>query len=94
MSSGEWKLYVVECSDGTLYTGITTEVDRRIREHNEEKTGARYTRSRRPVTLVASWQCESHSLAAQLEYAFKTLTRRQKLQRIERGEIHDLLEHS
>lgn len=51
----DWFLYTCECSDGTIYTGITTDVKRRIREHNNSKRGARYTRRRRPVTLLAVW---------------------------------------
>jgi putative endonuclease len=71
-------LYVVRCADDTLYTGITTDVARRLDEHNHSALGARYTRGRRPVRLV--WQ-ESHpsrSAASQAEAAFKRLTRKQK----------------
>ena len=49
-----WHLYVVRCSDGTLYTGVTTDLDRRLHEHNVTKRGAKYTRTRRPVELVWS----------------------------------------
>ena len=79
MSTKNWKLYVLQCADDSLYTGITTDLDRRLQEHNESPRGARYTRSRRPVKLVASWSCENHSRAAQAEYAFKQLRRKQKL---------------
>ena len=47
-----WHVYIVECADGTYYTGITTDVDRRINEHNYSFRSAKYTRSRRPVRLV------------------------------------------
>jgi putative endonuclease len=75
-------MYVVECADETLYTGITTEIERRIHEHNHTTRGAKYTRCRRPVELVASWSYDNHSQAASAEWHFKQLTRDQKLGRI------------
>ncbi len=75
-----WFLYMVRCADETLYTGITTDVERRISEHNsDDRVGARYTRTRRPVQLVYTEQVESRSAAAIREAAIKKLTRRQKL---------------
>jgi putative endonuclease len=75
-----WYLYMVRCADDTLYTGITTDVQRRLDEHNgDDRIGARYTRARRPVVLVYSEQAESRSAAASREAAIKKLTRRQKL---------------
>ena len=68
-----WYVYMVRCSDGTLYTGITKDLEKRITAHNSGKDGARYTRSRRPVKLVYSEQVESRSAAARLEYQFKQL---------------------
>ena len=68
-----WFVYMVRCSDGTLYTGITKDLDRRVEAHNFGKNGARYTRSRRPVKLVFSEQVESKSAAARLEYQMKKL---------------------
>lgn len=68
-----WHVYMVRCSDGTLYTGITKDVEKRIEAHNSGKDGARYTRSRRPVKLVYSKQVDSRSAAARLEYRFKKL---------------------
>lgn len=68
-----WYVYMVRCNDGTLYTGITTDLEKRIEAHNSGKDGARYTRSRRPVELVYSEQVESKSAAARLEYRFKRL---------------------
>lgn len=47
-----WTVYMVRCKDGSLYTGITTDLHRRLQEHNSSKKGAKYTRSRRPVSLV------------------------------------------
>tara|TARA_Y100001973_G_C5169828_1_gene318350 strand:+ start:1034 stop:1288 length:255 start_codon:yes stop_codon:yes gene_type:complete len=74
-----WFLYVVECADGTLYTGITTDVDRRLHEHNSTRKGAKYTRSRRPVILRAFCLCEDRSDALVKEIAFKKLSRKQKI---------------
>lgn len=71
----KWMMYVVECSDGTLYTGITTNINRRILEHNFGMKGAKYTRSRRPVKLMFSMECEDHSEAAKRESKFKKLTK-------------------
>ena len=78
-----WFLYVLRCSDETLYTGITTDPARRLREHNQGPRGARYTRARRPVELLASWVYEDRSSATRAEIAFKALNRREKLRRIE-----------
>jgi putative endonuclease len=64
---------MVRCSDGTLYTGITNNLEKRIEAHNSGKDGARYTRSRRPVKLVYAEAAESRSAAARLEYQLKRL---------------------
>jgi putative endonuclease len=68
-----WHVYMVRCSDGTLYTGITNNLEKRVEAHNSEKDGARYTRSRRPVKLVYAEQVCSRSSAAKLEYQLKKL---------------------
>ncbi len=73
-----WFVYILECADGTLYTGITTDLDRRLAEHNEGKLGARYTRARRPVTLRYSEQFENRSEASKAEARTKKLSRKQK----------------
>lgn len=75
-------LYVVECADGSLYTGYTTDVERRIATHNKGK-GAKYTRSRLPVRLLMSQTFPSKQEAQKAEAAFKKLTRSQKLQQIQ-----------
>ena len=72
--SDSWYVYMVRCSDGTLYTGIAKDLERRINAHNSGKDGARYTRSRRPVTLVYAEEVESRSAAAKLEYHYKRLS--------------------
>ena len=74
----KWMMYVVRCSDGTLYTGITVNIKRRILEHNYGMRGAKYTRSRRPVQLVYLEECINHSEAARKEYNFKRLSKKQK----------------
>ena len=56
-----WLMYVVRCSDGSLYTGVTNNVKRRILEHNYGMRGAKYTRSRRPVDLVYTVDCDNQS---------------------------------
>ena len=87
MSKGSdiWHVYMVRCSDGTLYAGITNDLKKRIEAHNSGKDGARYTKSRRPVKLVYSEQVESKSAAAKLEYQIKKLPREKK-ELIVRGE--------
>jgi len=69
-----WSLYILECSDGSLYTGVTTDIDRRLREHQEGKA-SRYTRTRCPVVLVHREECGSRSLALSRECAVKSLSR-------------------
>ena len=68
---------MLRCCDGSLYTGITTDTDRRVAEHNSGK-GAKYTRSKRPVELVYQEECENHSQALRREWEIKKLTRREK----------------
>lgn len=72
-------LYILECSDKTLYTGITTNLDRRIKEHNGLKTGAKYTKIRRPVKLVYSKEFINRSEALKEEVKIKKLSRQQKI---------------
>ena len=72
-------VYMVKCSDNTLYTGITTDLQRRIQEHNTSKKGAKYTRLRRPVTLVYSEECQDRSSASKRESVIKKLKREDKL---------------
>jgi len=72
-------IYIVKCSDETLYTGITTDLKRRIDEHNNSQKGAKYTKLRRPVELVYSEESEDRSSASKREYKIKKLTRSEKL---------------
>ena len=70
--------YYVRCSDNSLYTGITTDINRRIHEHNETKKGAKYTKSRRPVSLVYSALIGDRSSAQKEEYRIKKLSKIKK----------------
>ncbi len=72
-------VYIVECSDGTYYTGYTTDVKRRLKEHNDSPKGAKYTRARRPVTLCYQASYETRKEACQREYQIKKMTRQQKI---------------
>ena len=75
-----WHVYIVRCKDNTLYTGIARDVARRVDQHNGVgRTGARYTRARRPVRLVYQEPAADRSSAATREYAIKRLSRGAKL---------------
>lgn len=77
-------VYIVVCSDGTLYTGYAKDVERRLAEHNDGK-GARYTRGRRPVELVHTETFETRSAAMSREHEIKRWPRSKKLELIEAG---------
>ena len=72
-----WKLYILRCGDGSLYTGITTDVEKRLEAHRTGK-GAKYTRGRGPLELIYRETCGSHSDALKRELEIKKLTREQK----------------
>jgi putative endonuclease len=75
-----WTVYVLRCADGSLYTGITRDVARRVEEHNSSRLlAARYTRSRRPVTLVYQERAATRSAACKREYWIKSMARGDKL---------------
>lgn len=73
-----WVVYILRCRDGSLYTGITTALERRLHEHNHSPKGARYTRQRRPVTLAYSERYPSRAAASKREAQIKKLERREK----------------
>ncbi len=74
-----WQIYMVRCADGSLYTGITRDLERRLREHNGLAAGgARYTRARRPVTLVYLEEAPDRAGASRREAEIKRLDRRAK----------------
>mgnify|MGYP001567232484 CR=1 FL=1 len=72
-----WFLYIVECSDGSFYTGITNDIERRKQQHNDG-TASRYTRSRRPVEVRYQENCGSRSQALIRECSVKLLSRKEK----------------
>lgn len=80
-----WYVYVLRCGDGSLYTGSTTDVQRRLREH-QRGTGARYTRSRPPVELAYTEAAADRAAAQRREAAIKKLPRTEKLKLVETGQ--------
>lgn len=80
-----YHLYILRCADATLYTGITTDVTRRVREHNTSLFGAKYTRGRRPVSLVFTRVFPNRSIAATEEARIKRLARKKKILLIQGG---------
>jgi putative endonuclease len=75
-----WTVYILRCADGSLYTGVTRDITRRIDEHNSNgRLAARYTRSRRPVMLVYQEAARSRATACRREYRIKQLSRSEKL---------------
>lgn len=73
-----WYVYLLRCSDGSLYAGITTNLVRRVDEHNRGKAGAKYTRGRRPVVLVWSEMAADRAAASRREHGLKALGREGK----------------
>lgn len=73
-----WYLYMLRCKDDTLYTGITTDVEKRLEAHRSGK-GAKYTRGRAPLQLVYKETCGSHGAALRREWEIKGLSRQEKL---------------
>jgi putative endonuclease len=79
----QYYVYIVLCSDDTLYIGSTNNIEKRMIQHNSDKAGAKYTSGRRPVLLQYSRQVATYSEARTLEAAWKRLTRTQKLELID-----------
>ena len=73
-----WTVYILRCADGSLYTGITRDVARRVEEHNSSRLAARYTRARRPVALVYQEPAATRSAASKREYRIKRMSRAHK----------------
>lgn len=88
-----YHVYIVKCNDGSLYTGITNDLERRLRQHNGEMWGgAKYTHSRGPVELVYIKKYSTRKEAAEREYEIKhTLNHQQKIDLIERATKEDIL---
>ena len=79
----QWVVYILQCRDSTLYTGITDDLQRRLKAHSEGK-GAKYTRGRGPLILRYWEPCEGHGAALKREYAIKQLSKAEKLALIEK----------
>ena len=82
----QWYLYILRCKDNTLYTGITTDVEKRLEAHRSGK-GAKYTRGRGPLELVYRESCENHSEALKREAQIKRLSRQEKELLVKNQEI-------
>ena len=78
-----WYVYILRCGDGSLYTGIATDVQARLAQHRSGK-GAKYTRGRGPLELVYTEECPDKSAALKRELAIKNLTRQQKMELLEK----------
>ncbi len=89
MNTFTFYTYILECSDKTLYTGYTNNIEKRLYEHNNTGNGARYTRSRRPVKLAYSESYSTQSDAMKREVKIKRLSRAKKLMLIENGTVSD-----
>jgi len=83
--ASNWFVYILCCQDKSLYTGITTDLERRLTEHNETNKGARYTRARRPVKLVYSEPAADRSAASKRESELKSLSSHAKRTLVEAG---------
>ena len=77
--NADWYVYILECSDNTLYTGITNNIEKRIEQHNHGLDGAKYTRARRPVKCVYKEVQKNRSEATKREIFIKKLSRAEKL---------------
>lgn len=75
----EWSVYIIQCDDGTLYTGVSTDVERRFVEHRDHPRGAKYFNGRKPVEVVYREAGHSRSSACKRESAIKKLNREEKL---------------
>ena len=85
MEDKKWSLYILQCGDGTFYTGIAVDVQKRLETHRRGK-GARYTRGRGPLELVYEEECGDHSAALRREIQIKKLSRQEKEALIQNGE--------
>ncbi len=79
-ASCTWQVYLLRCNDNSLYAGITTDIQRRLQEHNNSKLAAKYTRARRPVVLVYSESTSDRSTASKREYQLRKLSKTKKEQ--------------
>ena len=77
-ASSTWQVYLLRCNDNSLYAGITTDIQRRLQQHNNSKLGAKYTRARRPVVLAYIESASDRSIASKREYQLRKLTKIKK----------------
>ena len=77
-TNNTWYVYLLRCKDNSLYAGITTDISRRLHQHNHTKLGAKYTRAKRPVTLVFLETASNKSTASKREYQLRKLTKTHK----------------
>ncbi len=84
MSNDFWFVYILRCSDNTLYTGVARDPEKRLQQHNHGNKGAKYTRARRPVELVYQESAKDRSAAQQREYRIRQLSAAQKRELINR----------
>jgi putative endonuclease len=82
-----WYVYFLRCNDNSLYAGITTDINRRLHEHNHSKLGAKYTRAKRPVTLAFLEESPDKSAASKREYQLRKLTKSKKEQLVSASPI-------
>jgi putative endonuclease len=80
--TSDWLVYMLECSDKTLYTGITNNLEKRLQQHNSGQEGAKYTRARRPVKCVYEEKQKNRSEATKREMEIKKLSRKEKFKLI------------
>ena len=74
----KYYVYILRCQDNSLYTGITTDLNRRFMEHSSSQKGAKYTHSKKVIKFEIAWQTSSRSLASKLEYKLKQLKKQEK----------------
>lgn len=83
----DWSVYIIRCDDGTLYTGISTDVERRFAEHGDRQRGAKYFNGRKPEKVVYVESGHSRSTAGKREVQIKKLNRKQKLLLAKKSEV-------
>jgi putative endonuclease len=87
-SDTPWFVYILQCRDNSLYTGITNDLPRRLDEHNHSPRASRYTRARRPVALVYLEQADDRAQASRREYELKQLARDEKIRLVTLSHEH------
>jgi len=88
-----WFVYLLRCADNSLYAGITTDLKRRLNEHNHTNKGAKYTRARRPVTLVFAENAQDKSSASKQEYKIRKLTKVKKELLVKNNDVVEYLKY-